>query len=295
MGVHENMTLEEAEQLFGFIAGTPYDEAVVKATYRSLTKTYHPDAVRTRGGDVDAATEHMGKINAAKDILEDATKDGRTITAGKAAAPNSGTNVDDAAFWDWVSNMSERHDERMKAEAEQRAAEAAARANAAAERTAESAQQKQFWAEMRRTPFKVINAGGVPVNSIWDAAEEQRARKIVSERLGNRSEYAANVGNAASAATPNENKKTNSGAPAWYRFVKWIIDHVPYRLVFFYRALMALAATGDANSWAFPNMQLVYLIFFASLVNLVLPFVTKPIQKLLQKIWRGIGSALGIA
>lgn len=291
MGVHKDMTLEEAEQLFGFISGTPYDATVVKNTYRNLTKTYHPDAVRNRGGDVDTATAQMGRINTAKSILENATREGRTVTAGNigGTANTTDAGVSDDEFWAWVNNMSNQYDQRMKEEAK-------AKARAAAEREAENKQRKGFWSEMRGTPFKVINAAGVPVNSIWDVAEEQQARKIVAERQGKCAEYAT-AGSAASAGSTKKtgNTKSKKKSPAWYRFVKWVIDHIPYRLIFFFLALTALAATGDADSWEFQYMPLVYLIFIAALINLIFPFVTKPLQELLQAIWCGVGSIFGIA
>ena len=47
-----------------------YDARALKATYRALAATYHPDAAEKHGFTVDAATQKMQEINEANDYLE---------------------------------------------------------------------------------------------------------------------------------------------------------------------------------------------------------------------------------
>lgn len=146
------------------------DEATVKAAWRALVRTYHPDMART---DPEGATRRLAEINAAFDAIGAASPDQRHKLAEAAA-----------------------HRARKAAQARRKAAEAAAKARAAnhAARAraaaAAAASDRKGEAEKADTAAraKTERAATADQQALWHLARQaaetfQAAQKICSREL----------------------------------------------------------------------------------------------------------------
>ena len=260
------MSRREAESILG-LTGT-YTKQAARTAYRKLSMSYHPDRAATSGIDSDSATVKMQDINEAYQRI-------------MRAFNSNGTDkltAEDAAY------------------EERRAAEEAKRAAEEEEARERDERAREAW-EARRPPFD-------------PRPPEERARarakwhRDLNDRVYNDPDspyYRPPAEQPASTAGEEEpvsefydqvvSDFPEPKAPFGIRAAKVIATIFPYRLALFFGVIFAMNAVVGIDLFGGPmglapnrdaDVLVVFAftgLFFASLANLIFPFMTGPIRR----------------
>ena len=256
------MNKQDAEKVLG-LTGT-YTKQEVRATYRKLSMSYHPDHAASSGLDDDDATAKMQDINEAYQRIMQAFSSNGTDTL--AAEP--------ASYGEWLA-----------AEERKRAAAVAEEYRRQQEREKMFRDLEYAWQEIppqeqarrtRKWSSQYDEDSSSPPDPAGEPGEEEDGPESPVED-GTEEE------------TPCDTASTGE-VPRWLRVAKAIATFFPYRtallvgVIFamnavvgidFFGGPMGLAPNRDADAL----LILVFpVLFFASLANMLFPFMTGPIR-----------------
>lgn len=284
---NRDISIHEAEAIFGFVEGDTYDESTVKEIYRKLIKENHPDAVRFKGVDAAEANKRMSDINKAYAVLKNIVSDGRIATAvdPKTAYEEEVLEHDFADFMRDVANgkYANEYEEDWfeRQERERREAQAKAREEYERKKAAENAERDRRAEYARTAPEvgRVYNWCKIPMDTV---PEEQAAAQAAYQAYRD-ADFAKARGLEDALVGGNRYAQDikKSGRPLIVRAVHAILNcEALWRIAFLLIGLFLFNQSVYGDNAFFADNQLpMLLILMLSIVNLIFGFVTKPIRR----------------
>lgn len=228
-----------------------YDTRSLKAAYRALAATYHPDAAEKHGFTVESATHKMQEINEANDYLESLlTAWGPTLCCEQEPAP-----PDDPQHrgMSWAPPIPTAYAAYNPFEGY--------RAGAADRRKRQSTAD-YYWNDPR---YRSSAACG-----------EQRAEQ---EAQGESRYYNGEYETVSQKPQPEPKEDPSQPFPKWYLPLWRFFAVFPYRFVFLFAVCLLVNFTdplGASARLGFVSFE--DMLVLLALVNLVKPFITSPIR-----------------
>ena len=228
-----------------------YDAQALKAAYRALAATYHPDAAERHGFSMETATHKMQEINEARDYLEHLlTMWGPTLSCEqKPAAPDDPQH----RGMTWAPPIPTAHAAYNPFEGSR---------PGAADRRKRQSTADYYWSDPR-----------------YQAGAANAKRRAQQEGQGQSRFYNGEYESFSQKPQPEPKEDPSRPFPKWYLPLWRFFAVFPYRFLFLFAVCLLVSFTdplGASAKLGFISFE--DMLILLALVNLVKPFITSPIR-----------------